>query len=114
MTFSGTVAESDFDSIKTAIANSLTGISPSDIALSIKTTLKRQGGTTLEVRIQTNTQNPDAVSGIQNEINSSSFITEINIQLTSAGLQIMVTSVSGCVRCQINGGGCVTPTPCGE
>ena len=111
MTFSGTVAESDFDAIKTAIASSLAGVSPSDIGLSIKTTIKRQGGTTLEVKIQTTT---DSASGIQNKVNSSSFVTEVNVQLTSAGLQIMVTSVSGCVKCTVVPNSAPVCGPCGE
>ena len=108
MTFSGAVTESNFDAIKTAIAKVL-GISPSDISLSIKTTLKRQGGTTLEVKIQTTA---DGAAAIQVKITSSAFITEVNIELTPTGL--MITIVFGCVKCTEVPNSDPNCGPCGE
>ena len=86
MTFPPGVTESDFDAIKSALATVL-GVNPSDITLSLKTTMKRQSVTTTTspatIVVATVMGTKETASGIEMKIEEMTFVADVNNKLPS-------------------------------
>ena len=86
MTFPQGVTESDFDAIKNALATVL-GVMPSDITLSLKTTMKRQSATTTmptaTIVVATVITTKDKAAGIEIKSEEMGFVGEVNNNLPS-------------------------------
>ena len=86
MTFPQGVTESDFDAIKNALATVL-GVMPSDITLSLKTTMKRQSATTTmptaTIVVATVITTKDKAAGIEIKIEEMGFVGKVNNNLPS-------------------------------
>merc|ERR1711962_405143 len=86
MTFPQGVTESDFDAIKSALATVL-GVNPSDITLSLKTTMKRQSATTTmstaTVVVATVITTKENAAGIELKIEGMTFVADVNNALPS-------------------------------
>ena len=86
MTFPQGVTESDFDSIKNALATVL-GVSPSDITLSLKTTMKRESETTTmsttTIVVATIMTTQEKAAGIETKIEETGFVSDVNNNLPS-------------------------------
>ena len=86
MTFPQGVTESDFEAIKNALATVL-GVMPSDITLSLKTTMKRQSVTTttspatiVKAIVMTT---KEKAAGIEMKIEEMTFVADVNNNLPS-------------------------------
>ena len=88
MTFPQGVTESDFDSIKNALATVL-GVSPSDITLSFKTTMKRESATTTmstaTIVVATVMTTEEKAAGIEMNIENMNFVSDVNNNLPPSG-----------------------------
>merc|ERR1711962_1588597 len=86
MTFPQGVTESDFDAIKSALATVL-GVNPSDITLSLKTTMKRQSVTTTAspatIVVATVMGTKETAAGIEMKIEEMTFVADVNNKLPS-------------------------------
>ena len=90
ITFNGEVTESQLDSIKSSLAATL-NVSPSDISLTIKTTLIRETSTIVVAEIATSAEEAGDIS---DSIEASSFETNFKAQLSMSGVGVDLNSVS--------------------
>ena len=91
ITFNGEVTESQLDSIKNSLATTL-NVSPSDISLTIKTTLIRETTTIVVAEIETTS--PEQASGVSDSLEADSFENNFKAELNKSGSTADLDSVS--------------------